>query len=233
MTSELEAANREITRLSLTDPLTLLPNRARLDQALGDNMELAVRYGNDFAVVLIDVDHFKLVNDTHGHLVGDAVLSRLGQVLAHQTRSTDIAGRWGGEEFLIVAPQTSLDKAAKLAEKLRSSIASTDFPVVGHKTISLGVAAYSPGDDLKKLLGRVDAALYLAKRSGRDRIEIGTLKKGLHNSTSSAMPAKPSQIPSEPSRSRRTAIFMIYIARPLLTAFKGAAEGAEGCSRVF
>ena len=177
VTSELEAANREITWLSLTDPLTLLPNRARLDQALGDNMELAVRYGNDFAVVLIDVDHFKQVNDTHGHLVGDAVLSKLAQVLAHQTRSTDIAGRWGGEEFLIVAPQTSLDKAAKLAEKLRSSIASTDFPVVGHKTISLGVAAYSPGDDLKKLLGRVDAALYLAKRSGRDRVEIGTLKE--------------------------------------------------------
>jgi diguanylate cyclase (GGDEF)-like protein len=177
VTSELEAANREITRLSVTDPLTQLPNRARLDQALGDNMELAARYSTDFAVVLIDVDHFKYVNDTYGHLAGDAVLIKLAEVLAHQTRRTDITGRWGGEEFLVVAPQTSLDKAAKLAEKLRSSIASTHFPMTGPKTISLGVASYSPGDDLKKLLGRADAALYRAKRSGRNRVETGTLSE--------------------------------------------------------
>jgi diguanylate cyclase (GGDEF)-like protein len=176
VTSDLEAANREITRLSLTDPLTQLPNRACLDQALDNNMALAERYGNDFAVVVIDIDHFKPVNDTHGHLVGDAVLTRMAQVLAHQTRSTDITGRWGGEEFLVVAPQTSLDNAAKLAEKLRSSIAATDFPGVGHKTISLGVAAYSPGDDLNKLLGRADAALYAAKRLGRDRVEFGAVQ---------------------------------------------------------
>ncbi len=174
VTSELEDANREITRLSLTDRLTQLPNRARLDQALFDNIELAARYGNDFAVVLIDIDHFKQVNDTHGHLVGDAVLIEVGQVLAHATRRTDIAGRWGGEEFLIVAPQTSLDQAARLAEKLRSSIASTDFTGIGRMTISLGVAAYSPGEDLDKLLGRADAALYRVKGSGRDRVELGT-----------------------------------------------------------
>jgi diguanylate cyclase (GGDEF)-like protein len=174
VTSDLEAANREITRLSLTDPLTQLANRARLDQALDDDMKLAVRYGIDFAVIIIDIDHFKQVNDTHGHLVGDAVLIKLAQVLANQTRATDTAGRWGGEEFLIVAPQTSLDKAAKLAEKLRASIAGTDFPEVGHKTISLGVTAYVPGDDLKKLLARADAALYAAKRSGRNRVELAT-----------------------------------------------------------
>jgi diguanylate cyclase (GGDEF)-like protein len=174
VTSDLEAANREITKLSLTDRLTQLPNRARIDQALNDNMELATRYGNGFSVVLMDVDHFKQVNDTYGHLAGDVVLSKIAQVLAHQTRSTDIAGRWGGEEFLVVAPQTSLDKAAKLAEKLRSSIASIDFTITGRKTISLGVAAYSPGDDVKKLLARADAALYRAKGSGRDRVELGT-----------------------------------------------------------
>jgi diguanylate cyclase (GGDEF)-like protein len=174
VTSDLEAANREITKLSLTDRLTQLPNRARIDQALHDNMNLATRYGNGFSVVLIDVDHFKQVNDTHGHLAGDVVLSKIAEVLAHQTRSTDIAGRWGGEEFLVVAPQTSLDKAAKLAEKLRSSVANTTFPVSGRKTISLGVAAYSPGEDLKKLLARADSALYLAKRSGRNRVELAT-----------------------------------------------------------
>lgn len=177
-TGDLEAANFEITRLSLTDRLTGLPNRARLDQALLDNMELAIRYGDDFAVLLFDIDHFKQVNDTHGHLVGDTVLIEVGQILGHQTRATDIAGRWGGEEFLIVAPHTSLDTAAKLAEKLRSSIAGTDFTAVGHKTISVGVAAYSPGDDSTKLLSRADGALYRAKRSGRNRVELGRLEEG-------------------------------------------------------
>jgi diguanylate cyclase (GGDEF)-like protein len=197
VTSDLEAANREITRLSLTDWLTQLPNRARIDQALNDNMALAARYGTDFSVVLIDIDHFKQVNDTHGHIVGDEVLSKIAQVLAHQTRSTDITGRWGGEEFLVIAPQTSIDKAAKLAEKLRTGVASTDFPGIGHKTISLGVAAYSSGDDLNQLLARVDAALYLAKGSGRDRVEIGTLKEGPHNSTTSAMALQPGDTSAE------------------------------------
>jgi diguanylate cyclase (GGDEF)-like protein len=173
VTADLEEANREITRLSMTDRLTQLPNRRRLDQTLRDNLELAARYGSDLAVVLIDIDHFKQVNDTHGHLAGDAVLRTIARVLAKQTRSTDMAGRWGGEEFLIVAPQTGLDKAASLAEHLRSIIAGTDFAGVGSKTISLGVAAYSPGDDLNKLLYRADAALYLAKRSGRNRVELG------------------------------------------------------------
>ena len=156
------------------DRLTQLPNRRRLDEVLHDNMELAVRYGSDFAVVLIDLDHFKRVNDTYGLLTGDVVLTKIAQVLAKQTRSTDIVGRWGGEEFLVIAPQTSLDKAAKLAEKLRSSVANSDFPITGRKTISLGVAAYSPGDDAKKLLARVDAALYRAKGLGRDRVELAT-----------------------------------------------------------
>jgi diguanylate cyclase (GGDEF)-like protein len=171
--SDLEAANREITRLSLTDRLTQLANRQRLDQELFDNMELATRYGTVFSIVLIDIDHFKRVNDTYGHLVGDAVLSKIAQVLADRTRSTDVAGRWGGEEFLIIAPQTSLNQAAKLAEKLRSSVASTHFPLTGKKTISAGVAAYLLGDDAKKLLARADDALYRAKRSGRDRVELG------------------------------------------------------------
>jgi diguanylate cyclase (GGDEF)-like protein len=171
--SDLEVANREITRLSLTDPLTQLPNRARIDQALQDNMELAIRYGSDFSIVLIDIDHFKRVNDTYGHLAGDAVLSKIARILDDNTRSTDITCRWGGEEFLVIAPQTSLDNAAKLAEKLRSSISGARFSLTGPKTISLGVAAYSPGDDMKKLLARADEALYRAKRSGRDRVELG------------------------------------------------------------
>jgi diguanylate cyclase (GGDEF)-like protein len=175
VTADLEAANREVTRLSLTDPLTQLPNRALIDQALNDNIGLAARYGNGFSVVMIDIDHFKHVNDTYGHLAGDAVLSKIAQVLAHQIRSTDITGRWGGEEFMVIAPQTSLDNAAKLAEKLRSGIASIDFPITGQKTISLGVAAYSPGDDVEKLLARVDAALYRAKESGRNRVELATV----------------------------------------------------------
>lgn len=172
VTSELEDSHREVARLSMTDKLTQLPNRARLDQILDDNIAMAARYGTAFSIILLDVDHFKQVNDTHGHLMGDEVLRQVGRTLAANTRTTDTVGRWGGEEFLVIAPLTPLAQAARLAEKLRACVAATDLPAVGRKTISLGVATCLRSESLNELVGRADAALYRAKQAGRDRVVL-------------------------------------------------------------
>lgn len=172
VTSELEDSHREVARLSMTDKLTQLPNRARLDQILDDNFAMAARYGTPFSIILLDVDHFKQVNDTHGHLVGDEVLRQVGRTLAANTRATDTVGRWGGEEFLVIAPLTPLEQAAHLAEKLRACVAATELPAVGHKTISLGVATSLRSEDINELVGRADAALYRAKQAGRNRVTL-------------------------------------------------------------
>lgn len=173
VTSELETSNHEITKLSITDRLTQLANRIRLEQVLDENLQLAIRYGTPLSVILLDIDHFKRVNDTFGHIVGDDVLVQVARVLAANTRHVDTVGRWGGEEFLVVAPNTGLDAAALVAEKLREAIDQTEFPVAQHMTSSFGVACYLPGDDLIRMIGRADAALYSAKRGGRNRVELG------------------------------------------------------------
>lgn len=171
VTTELEDANREITKQSLTDRLTQLDNRASLDAFLSECMAMAVRYKQIFSVVLLDVDHFKKVNDTYGHLVGDDVLVSIANVLSRSTREPDMAGRWGGEEFLLVLPHTDLEQATAVAEKLRQAVAAQDIPVVGQKTASFGVASYRPGEKLDALLARADQALYEAKQKGRDCVQ--------------------------------------------------------------
>lgn len=172
VTTELEDANREITKQSLTDRLTQLGNRASLDAFLAECMALAVRYKQVFSVILLDVDHFKQVNDTFGHLVGDDVLVSLAKVLSRNTREPDMAGRWGGEEFLLVLPNTDLKQATAVAEKLRQVVAAQDIPVVGHKTASFGVASHIPGESLATLLARADRALYEAKQQGRNCVQV-------------------------------------------------------------
>ncbi len=172
VTSELEASHREVTQLSVTDRLTRLANRIRLEEVLDEGTSQASRYGTPFAVTLLDVDHFKQVNDTHGHLVGDDVLVRVAQVLKANTREGDVVGRWGGEEFMVIAPHTRTAEAGQLAERLRAAIANLEIPTVGHKTASFGVTEYAAGDDLNQLLVRADAALYSAKRGGRNRVEV-------------------------------------------------------------
>ncbi|MFP4075438.1 MAG: diguanylate cyclase [Halochromatium sp.] len=160
----------EATKLSVTDHLTDLVNRTRLQQVLEENLMRSRRYGTPFSVIMVDMDHFKRVNDEHGHQVGDEVLVCLAQVLVRNTRAVDVVGRWGGEEFLIVAPNTDLARAANLAEKLRTAIANSELPTVGFKTASLGVASYHQGDDCETMIGRSDAALYKAKRHGRNQV---------------------------------------------------------------
>jgi polar amino acid transport system substrate-binding protein len=151
--------------------LTGIYNRQRMDHLLTIEVYRAQRYQRPLAVIMVDIDHFKDVNDSYGHDAGDRMLQEIAVLLAHSTRETDFVGRWGGEEFLIVSPETNLKEAVRLAERLRQQIAGHSFKEVGHKTISLGVAEFREGDSREDFLKRSDIALYKAKQNGRDRVE--------------------------------------------------------------
>lgn len=171
-TRELVEKNAELERMAVTDRLTGLFNRHRLDQILADECAREHRYGAPFAVALVDIDHFKAVNDEFGHQAGDRVLVELAGLLAQHTRHADVAGRWGGEEFLLIFRHTTLDGARTSADKLRGLIAAYPFAIVGHRTVSFGVAASGAGETPEQLLARADAALYRAKENGRNRVEV-------------------------------------------------------------
>ena len=169
---ELEKAHHKILLQSITDKLTRVFNRAKLDDSFNFELARAKRYGSVFSIVLLDIDQFKQVNDAHGHNVGDAVLVRIAEVLHENIRRTDILGRWGGEEFLIILTDTGPDQAYQVAEKLRMAIATADFPVVQRQTASFGVSGYHAGDDISQLLCRADRALYEAKANGRNNVVL-------------------------------------------------------------
>ena len=164
--------NRQLERLAVTDQLTGLYNRLRLDQTLEEERMRNVRYATNFCVLLLDVDKFKSVNDSFGHPVGDQVLMGIAAVLRSGVREVDVLGRWGGEEFLVVCPETSLDGALVLAEKLRMEIQAQEFPKVGRQSASFGVAMFRSGETLPETIARADAALYKAKQDGRNRVEF-------------------------------------------------------------
>jgi diguanylate cyclase (GGDEF)-like protein len=166
----LEEKSLELERMAVTDRLTGLFNRVRLEEALNAEYEKAQRFSRGFGVIIIDVDDFKSVNDTYGHNVGDKVLVSFSNILKENTRAADTVGRWGGEEFLIVACETDLDGAVLLAEKLKAAIEAFDFPVIGKKTASFGVAVLKAGEEIKDLIARADQGLYSAKNSGRNRV---------------------------------------------------------------
>lgn len=166
--------HREVERLARTDPLTGLHNRHHLNEIIGHEYQRFVRYHRPFSLVLADCDQFKSVNDTYGHQVGDAILVAFSHLLQSHARAADVVGRWGGEEFLIVLPETGLADAARLAERLRAAIAAHVFPVVGHKTASFGVSEISVEEGSDDLMRRVDQALYRAKDKGRNRVEVSS-----------------------------------------------------------
>jgi diguanylate cyclase (GGDEF)-like protein len=170
-TAELKEKNLLLERLSVTDKLTGLYNRMKLDQILEQQITHSQRYGSHFALILLDIDKFKLVNDQHGHQVGDRVLCAIAEILNQCSRASDVVGRWGGDEFLLIAAETEVNGALVLAEKLRRTVGEHDFPVVGHKTASFGVTAYRAGDSIESIMARADSALYRAKENGRDRVE--------------------------------------------------------------
>ena len=161
--------------LARIDALTGLLNRRMLDEHLPKEILRAQRYGRSLSLLMIDVDHFKRVNDTHGHAVGDQVLACLGRILQDDTRVADRAYRYGGEELVVVAPETPTDGAIVLAERLRTVAAAqtASASAAGTQTLSIGIATLSslpPGADADALRAAADAALYFAKRSGRDRV---------------------------------------------------------------
>ncbi|MGB1026667.1 MAG: diguanylate cyclase, partial [Rhodospirillaceae bacterium] len=169
----LERKNQELELLSVSDRLTGLYNRSKLDDVLAEELQRARRYGQTFSVILLDIDHFKSVNDTHGHQVGDDVLRALSQVLKDNCRLSDIVGRWGGEEFMVICPGTGLPGAKTLAETLRSRIAAHVCPIAGPRTASFGVTDYQEDAKLESIVERADKALYQAKEQGRNQVVAG------------------------------------------------------------
>ncbi|PLY07695.1 MAG: diguanylate cyclase [Arcobacter sp.] len=171
-TIELEEEKEELTVLSSTDYLTKLYNRKEIDVLLKNNENLFKRYKDIFSIILLDIDDFKNINDTHGHLVGDKFLIEIGNILTKFTRETDFVGRWGGEEFLIICSKTNKAEALKLAENLRNTIDKYQFDLVGHKTASFGVSTYMENDSLPNLLSRADDSMYLSKFEGKNRVRF-------------------------------------------------------------
>jgi len=160
-----------------TDALTGLHNRIKLDEVLQDELQMTKRYQSTFSVILLDIDYFKHVNDTYGHLVGDEVLKTIAALLKSTFRTTDTPGRWGGEEFLVILPRQNRQQAAAIAERLRATIAATTFPNVGRVTASFGIAEHTLEETGESLLREADDALYRAKDRGRNCVEDGATTK--------------------------------------------------------
>lgn len=176
-TLELAVAYERIEQASLTDPLTQLGNRRFLEQTLTADAEMASRRGEDLVFLLVDLDHFKSVNDTHGHAAGDAVLVQTAGVLRAVFRASDHLVRWGGEEFLVVARFVDRERGPELAEKLRAAVEAHEFALPDgtllRRTCSIGVAAYpSSQHTWEQVVDLADHALYEAKRSGRNRAAV-------------------------------------------------------------
>ena len=163
--------------LALTDELTGLPNRRHILTFLDDQVRLARSSGQSWSVVSFDIDHFKQVNDQFGHDGGDRALTRVAALAGSTLRASDRVGRVGGEEFLMVLPDTGKAMAAEIAERTRRAIESANFDEVAiemRTTISLGVSEWMPaGDDAETMTKRADVALYLAKKSGRNQVVLG------------------------------------------------------------
>lgn len=165
---ELIELYEKAKHVSFTDHLTGLFNRQKLDEALEYEINRATRSNASFSVIMLDLDFFKSVNDTYGHQVGDEVLIEVSKILKLSTRKTDIVGRWGGEEFMIICPETDERGVDKLAENIRINIEHHTFPVIENKTCSFGVANYVKSDQVQSIVERADKALYQAKERGRN-----------------------------------------------------------------
>ncbi len=167
----------DLRRLATTDALTNVPNRRHFMEVAETESRRFHRYGHPLSLILFDIDHFKQVNDTHGHAAGDQVLSRLSDTCGTALRDQDVIGRLGGEEFAVLLPETASDAAAAVAERLREAVERVSPGWSGGElavTISIGVAAWGPDDEsVESVLHRADEALYEAKRQGRNRVAVG------------------------------------------------------------
>jgi diguanylate cyclase (GGDEF)-like protein len=174
---ELQAVRVQADEVSHTDALTYLPNRRQVINTLQTEVHRAERYGTPLSISMIDIDHFKAINDTFGHTVGDQVLLQLATLLRESIREPDMVGRYGGEEFLVILPNTRLNDAAEQAARLCRLVRTAEFDVgtKTHLTISIGAAEYRIGEEAwQKFLSRADMALYEAKNKGRDQWAISS-----------------------------------------------------------
>lgn len=163
-------AKKELEKMASIDKLTNIYNRRIIDNFLKQEIEIEKRHSNGLSVILIDIDHFKDVNDTYGHQIGDMVLSQIAKLITDNIRKSDIHGRFGGEEFIIICPQTTCKDALVLAEKIRASVENFNFDQIGTKTISLGISSFEENDTEEDLIKKADIALYQAKNSGRNKV---------------------------------------------------------------
>ena len=163
---------KELEKIASIDKLTGIFNRRMLDQILQIELDITQRHERDLSLIILDIDYFKQVNDTYGHLVGDEVLKDMASIISKNLRASDVFGRYGGEEFLVICTQTNEDNAFNLAEKLRKIIEEYKFNQVGTKTISLGISSFKRNDTMEQLFKKADEALYCAKEKGRNRSEI-------------------------------------------------------------
>lgn len=173
-TSELKEANRTISHQAATDDLTELYNRRYFNECLAAALSAARRHTYPLAMIMIDLDNFKKVNDSHGHSAGDMVLKSFANLLREMIRTEDVAARWGGEEFIVLLSHTTCEAAAALAERIRAAYEQQPVSTVKIElSASFGVVQLHENDDADSLIRRADAALYQAKREGRNRVVVG------------------------------------------------------------
>jgi len=175
--SENKKTEEELLRLASTDPLTGVLNRREFRTIAEKEVMRCKRYGRPLSVLMMDIDHFKVINDSYGHAAGDKALQHLTKLCSSSLRTMDLICRWGGEEFVIMLPETGIKGAVIIAERLRSAIEETDFISNNNKidfTISIGVSSFKQGDDdIDTILTRADSALYMAKEGGRNKVIAG------------------------------------------------------------
>lgn len=172
MLESKEKLKLELEHLAITDKLTGINNRLKIEELLQNEVLRSQRYNHTFGLSIIDIDNFKRINDTYGHQTGDIVLVKIAKILKENIREVDFVGRWGGEEFVIICPETSIDGTKKLLENLRVTIEKEDFKEVGTVTASFGVSLFNETDDYISILKRADDALYEAKNSGRNKVIV-------------------------------------------------------------
>lgn len=174
--TKMKEMEEQLKLLSQTDQLTQLYNRVKFHDSLNREITRIRRYETDLSIIMFDIDHFKNINDTYGHDVGDEVLAGLAQLAEKCIWETDIVARWGGEEFMVLLPHTNLEGALILAERIRSRVEENPFKTVGSITCSFGVTQFVKTDDSETFTKRVDQALYEAKQKGRNRVVAAKAK---------------------------------------------------------
>jgi diguanylate cyclase (GGDEF)-like protein len=169
----LQARANKYEEMSFVDSLTGIFNRAKFEEILENEIYRIKRYKSEtFSLIFFDIDHFKNINDTYGHLEGDNALKKVAQLVQSNIRTVDTVARWGGEEFVIIMPVTSAKGALQATQKLRKMISETDFEGIGKITCSFGISEFNHNDDTQSLIFRADKAMYSAKENGRNRVEI-------------------------------------------------------------